>query len=99
MEFDHRNVFTAPALDEPAGVPEWQFLRARLGAQWAARRALTGDSPTCGSFYHAAALALAAQPHGIRSVNPTALGYGKPNAAIDADIAEAPLSAVEGDDD
>ncbi len=72
--------------EQPFGAPDWRALRDRLGAQWLARRALSlpagGEEPPSGSFNSPAVFALAAYAGCIESVNPTALGNGKPNQAI-----------------
>ena len=61
-----------------SGAPEWQELRARLGAAWSARRELAyGDHKSAGrsgSFDRTSVLALARFETRLSAVNPIALG-------------------------
>jgi hypothetical protein len=68
---------------------EWHALRARLDAAYAARIALTGGeerpaSARCGSFDLDSARSVAAFGNALSGVNPSALGNGKSDPAMDA---------------
>jgi hypothetical protein len=99
MGFDTR-IGRADAADQPFGAPEWLAMRARLGAQWLARRTLSraadgGDAAT-GCFNSPAVCALAAYANGTRPVNRTALANRKPIGAIDDAAAGAQPTGGRG---
>jgi hypothetical protein len=73
--------------------PDWLVLRAQMSASWSARRALqsclTPKVIRSGSFDRGSAAAVAWLEARQAHVNPTALGNGKPDHAIDDDTAAA----------
>lgn len=100
MGFDTGRFGTEHAAEQGFGAPEWPAMRARLGAQWVARRALTkaaiGLDAATGSFNSPAACALTAYRPGTPSVNPTALGNGKPIGSIGDDTASVQPTGGRG---
>jgi len=93
MGFETGHFGPEQAAQQDSGAPEWLAMRARLGTQWMARRALVGagggSEAATGSFNSPAACALTAYKASTPSVNPTALGNGKPIGAIGDDTASA----------
>jgi hypothetical protein len=91
MGFDIGRIGVEHAAEHGFGAPEWSAMRARLEAQWVARRALSraGEETggVTGSFNSPVACALVAYRSGTPSVNPTALGNGKPIGSIGDDTA------------
>jgi hypothetical protein len=100
MGFDRSRFGLEDAVEQPFGAPEWLAMRARLGAQWVARRALSraadGAEATTGSFNSPALRALTAYKTGTPSVNPTALGNGKPIGSIGNDTARVQPTGGRG---
>jgi hypothetical protein len=93
MRFETGRIGDDQAAEQPFGAPEWRAMRARLGAQWVARRALSRDADgrvsATGSFSSPAAGTLTGYNAGTPSVNPSALGNGKPIGPIGDDTASA----------
>jgi hypothetical protein len=98
--FDRETLRQALAARGHRTAPDWRILRARLEAAQATRHILAivaapGAAPS-GSFDPASARAISGYAQGTPSVNPTALGNGKPSEGISAAVAVESLAGGRG---